>query len=566
MKRLLFLQLPQPENAVDAARENVPLAAAYLRWALNRSPEGGFWRTIAHPPGFDAWDDRRLIAWIGGARPDAVAVTLYLWNVERSLDLLEHIRGELPRLRVIAGGPEVAADHPFMFKSGALDAAVTGEGEGMFARILSSLRCGRRPVLPCTGWRMPDGRFVWGDAGAEKQESGLGLPPPAFVSNRPDANGMAYIETGRGCALRCTFCCYNQRRRKAAYLDADAVIRRVAILVRRGARDIRFVDPTFNANPNFEPIVKGLAEFNRRGRVRFFAELRGDTVTREQAQWLARANFTEIEVGVQSRDAKVLRAVRRPTRIAALDAGVEALSRAGIRLTLDVMAGLPGQTPGDVRRSVRWACTVARARVQVLQALLLPGTELRRDAERAGIEAQVLPPYRVQRTRTMSAADFAAVEDYARRVTGEIADVPTRRFVGSLLPDLFAKRVTVDAAAWRGGTVPGGAIRCALILRGRDLFSAQGNIVKIIRRAIRDEPHGLWQFVLAPEQEEPLDLLERVTEEIGRFPPHFLDRMVYQSDARRHVARRLFVILRPEFRYDRPWIRAAEEFLRLHYW
>jgi hypothetical protein len=566
VKRLLFLQLPQPENAVGAARENIPLASAYLRLALRRSPEGRFWRAIRHPRGADAWDDRSLAEWIARAGPDAIAATLYLWNVERTIDLLGRVRKFLPSVRVVVGGPEVAPEHPFLFRTGAIDAAATGEGEPAFPRILSAFRRGHRPAIAWVGWRHGERRFRWSRSQAPDEPVGLMLPPPADPSCGPDAAGVAYLETGRGCALKCTFCCYNQRRRRPVYLCAHEVLRRVAVLIGRGARDIRVIDPTFNANPAFEEIVRGLAALNRERKARFFAELRGDTVTREQARLLARANFAEIEIGVQSRDPAVLRAIRRPLRLDALDAGVRFLSRSGIRLTLDVMAGLPGQTGADVRRSVRWAASVPGARVQVLHTLLLPGTELREHARSLGLEAQALPPYRVQATRHMAAAELAAAELEARRITGEVPDVPTQRFVGTDLPDLFAERVAVDVDAWRGGTVPGREARRAVIMRGDDLFARRDTVAGIMRRAMGDEPHALWQFVVSPRGEEPLDLLEAMTAEIVRSGAHFIDRLVPQPEGARHVARRVFILLGRGRRYDARWIRAAAEYLRGNYW
>lgn len=574
MKRLLFLQLPQPENAVGAARENVPLAASCLLWALRRSPEGRHWRVTRHPNGADGWDDRALASWIVRARPDVIAATLYLWNVERTVDLLARVRKKLPALRVVAGGPEVVHDHPFLFRGGAVDVAVAGEGEAAFPQILECIRSGRRrpthpipsiPPIPWTGWKGTGGRFVWTHAPA-RGKGPAAMPPPSFACGRPDANGMAYMETGRGCVLKCAFCCYNQRRRTPWYLGAGVVLRRAVALMERGARDIRFIDPTLNANPAFEEIVRGLARLNSRRRVRFFAELRGDTVTPGQARMLARANFTEIEIGIQSRAPAVLRAVRRPERLDALDAGVLRLARAGIRLTLDIMAGLPGQTRQDVRRSVRWAASVRGARVQVLHTLLLPGTELRDNARRLGLAAQERPPYRVLETASMTRADLEAAEMEARRITGEVPDVPTRRFVGTDLPDLFPERVVMDVARRGGGVIPGREVRRAVIMPGADLFSRRDAVVRIIREAIGGEPHALWQFVLAPEGEEPLDILDAMAGEIGRFGEHFLDRMVFQPGSKRHVARRVFILLGRGRRYDGAWVRAAEDNLGRLFW
>ena len=71
----------------------------------------------------------------------------------------------------------------------------------------------------------------------------------------------------------------------------------------------------------------------------------------------------------------------------------------------------------------------------------------------------------------------------------------------------------------------------------------------------------LWQFVLAPTTEEPLDLLDLVVAEIDRAPGHFLDRMTVPEGGPRHAARRVFVRLGQAGAYSRSWIAAVEEYL-----
>jgi len=340
-------------------------------------------------------------------------------------------------------------------------------------------------------------------------------------------------------------------------------MRRVKILAKRGARNIRFVDPTFNANPEFEDIIRRLAAFNRsrRAPIAIFAELRAERVTGHQAALLAAANVREIEVGVQSRDPNVLRAAGRPTNLRRLDAGVACLALAGVRLTVDIMAGLAGQTLRDIRASLRWAAGVPRSDLQFLHALLLPGTALRAHALSNGWVAQSKPPYRVLRTPALSAEAFLRAERYARRLTGRIPDSPTRRFVGRELPDLFEERIAIEVAA-RDTASPGRQIRRALVLRGDSLFAARSRLAAIVRRAIADEPHVQWQFVLSPRVEEPLDILDSLIEAIDAAPSHLLDRLVFPVDAGPRAARRVFVLLRPGRRYDHAWVRAAEARLR----
>ena len=141
-------------------------------------------------------------------------------------------------------------------------------------------------------------------------------------------------------------------------------------------------------------------------------------------------------------------------------------------------------------------------------------------------------------------------------------DSPTRRFVGRALPDLFAERVVVDVAAGRGDPLPGRKIRRALILRGDNLFGCRSRLLAVARRAMRDEPHVQWQFVLSPAAEEPLDILDDLIDAIDAAPPHLLDRLVFPVDAGPRAARRVFILLRKGRRYDPDWIAAADSALR----
>ncbi len=561
-RQVLFLQLPVLDNDTAGSAEQVPLAALYLRHAVAASPEDGRHACHLPPPESQADDNRALVARILAARPDVIAATLYLWNIERTLRVLAAVRRARPETAVVVGGPEVARPHPFLFRSAAVDVVVVGEGETVFAPILRALRTGRPTDFANTAWRAGAG-WRWGRTPPPPVQLGAALPPPADPMWQPDAGGIAYLETTRGCPLRCTFCRYHHLRRDTHALDPADVAARVAVLSGRGAREIRFIDPTFNCHPRFDAVVAELARVNRGGRVRFFAELKADAIDAARAEALHRANFTEIEVGLQSVDPAVLRAVRRPTRLAALDAGIRHLTRRGIRVTLDVMYGLPLQTLDDVHASIRWGRGRRRVHLQCLQTLLLPGTDLRRDAARWGLRGTARPPYGVRCTAALGARDIAAIERYLYETPGLPADLPTPRFVGRRLPDLFSERIALGVPeALPRTAVPGRTNRRAWLLRGTDLFAHRDALARLIRRAARAEPDVLWQFVLCPSAEEPLDLLDALAAELRAAPPHLLDRYAVALAAGRLMARRLYVQLPPGRRLDPAWAAAAEAFLR----
>lgn len=557
-QRLLFLQLPCLDNDVRGPRENIPMGAVYLAHAVRCAPVGRAFDVAFLPPQSDDSDNATLASEIAAVRPDVIACTLYLWNIERTLRIMRLVRRELPGVVVVAGGPEVAAEHPFLFRSRAVDVAVVGEGELVLPAILEAMAAGRATNFSSVAWRRGEA-WEWGQRPADPVDLARHAPPPDFSGMRPDAAGMAYIETTRGCPMRCTFCRYHHLRRRVSCLPPADVARRIACFAERGAREFKFTDPTFNSHPRFEEVLRAIAALNRDGRLTFFAEVRADTLTDKAADLLAAAHFTEIEIGLQSSDAAVLRAIRRPDRVSRVLEGVQELARRGIKVTLDVMYGLPRQTADDVYRSIAWGLGRANVTVQPLQTLLLPGTDLRRQAAGWGMKAAPLPPYGVYATATMSRADMRGVEAFIQETPGLPADSPAERYAGRRLPDLFSERVTVEAAGPL--SISGRQNRRAVLLRGRDLYGRRQAIRGAVRAAVQSDPDMLWQFVLAPETEEPLNLIDDVAGELRRQPRHLLDRYANAVLTGRRSARRVFVQLDPRRRFDPAWVAAADELL-----
>jgi radical SAM superfamily enzyme YgiQ (UPF0313 family) len=562
-QKLLFLQLPRIENDT-AAGENLPMASLYLFHALERAGSSSDYQGRWLTPEEEELDDRHLLEKIAGWQPDLICCTLYLWNIERTLHLLRRVRQNFPRVKIITGGPEVAFQHPFLFRTGLPDVAVVGEGERVFPRILAALVKGVQTDFDHVAWKTGR-RYSWGQLPSPDVTLQECLPPARHPSWKPDPAGMAYLETGRGCPLRCSYCRYGQLRRKTTFVDAGEVSRRVSILMNRGAKEIRFVDPVFNANPAFQNILHSLCRLNRKGKLKFFAEIQADLLTPDQIQRLAEAGFSELEAGVQSLDPQVLRRIRRPVKLAPLESNLHLIAGEGIRVTIDLMYGLPGQTVQEVRRSLQWAWQFKGANVQCLQTLLLPGTDLRTERRRWRMQADDRPPYGVRSTSTLSPEDIRSLEEIMHRKSP--LDCMTEKFVATILPDLFRERITLDLnkEQWPD-RIPGVTSRRALIFKAPSLFAHRKRLTAMVRKAISSEPNMLWQFVLQPEHEEPLDLFDEMIAEIRNRPPLWTDRFASVAGWDRIASRRVFVLLKPSGRYSPSWIEATEALLEDHFY
>jgi radical SAM superfamily enzyme YgiQ (UPF0313 family) len=559
-KYILFLQLPRLENSINLEEENLPLAGFYLSHMLKRAKDGSeyVFRFLTREE--ENLDNSSLIKAIIDIQPDMVCATLYLWNVERTLRILKGIKAGLPQTAVVCGGPEVAPDHPFLFKEPISDAFVAGEGEGVLPEIVEALLHGvARPDFKQTAWRVGD-KYIFGKGEAPAINLREALPPATDPGWRPDAQGMAYMETGRGCPMRCSYCRYPQMRRRPTFLNPDEVLERVRVLKRRGASQIRFIDPTFNANPGFKQILDGLKIINKQQKIRFFAELHADVLDDDDIAGLAAAGFAEIEVGVQSTDREVLRVIHRPGGVERIERNIKLMTQAGIRVTVDLMYGLPSQRLEDVSSSLLWAKKFKKSHIQCMQTLLLPGTELRKFRDKWSIRAYDRPPYAVKSTSTLTPEDICLVEDLLnKRQAGELM---TRRFAGHRLPDLFNERIEVDLESLNeSGSIKGSTSKRALIFKGQNLYIHRKKILSVMRRVLNEEPDMLWQFVVRPEEEEPLDLLKDMINEIRRQPSHWLDHFAHVACREKLTARRVFVKLRKNRHYSHDWIRAAESLL-----
>ena len=557
-KQVLFLQLPQLDNDLHGNSENVPLAAAYLQYAAEQAGEGQYYSFARLTDALLTADNLTLLDVIVKRAPAVLACTLYLWNIERTLRLVRLIKARLPDTHVLLGGPEAAYTHPFLFRQSVADAIGVGEGEITFPAILRSFRIGKPVNFSTVATKSPGG-YAWGTQTPKPVDLPISLPPPGYQACRPDINGMAYMETSRGCPMHCTYCRYPQLRHTMSYLTPLDIIKRVSALRRMDAKEIRFVDPTFNAHPRFREIVGQLARLNGNGAVKFFAELNACRITREDAEVLERAGFAEIEVGVQSRDPAVLEKIRRQTDLARLDEGIRHLCRRRIKVTVDIMYGLPLQKVADVRRSVNWALKLPGANVQCLQTLLLPGTELRDRRREWHLKALTRPPYGVTRTDTMNGDDYRQVESMIARHPALRSDVPTAHFVGRHL-DLFREQIRVDQSG-SPERMPASSRR-AYLFSGHNLMGHSGQLGRFIKSCIRRDPDALLQFVLCPQEEEPLDLLENLVEVIGRQPKHLLDRYSAVALENKMASRRLMIQLPTSRKLSRDWIETAEELLR----
>lgn len=562
---LRLVQLPVPPPAALAATGNVPLAAGALGVSARvHGLDARLEVEVLAPEVTDELGDSLLADRVARDEPAFVGLSLYLWNVERSLHLMREIRRRSPRTKLLVGGPEVSADNPFLLGQPGFDVAVAGEAEETFARLMDALLTGRDPHgLPGVAVRRPLGLSPFGPT----PQAGFPLgdyPSPYLEGLVPvEPHRSTYVETVRGCRSHCTFCFYPRSSSVLRLLEPEPSALLVRALKERGAREVVFLDPTFNHRPGFEPLVEALARENADRALTFFAEIRAEGLKPAQARLLARAGFTRLELGLQSVNAETLKRVKRGGSVAQVAEAARMLHDAGVELLVDLIIGLPGDRPEDVDRGVDFLLAHGLGdEAQVFPLSLLPGTAMRATAAEDGVEFDPAPPYRVRRTPLFSPEELRGTLARAEERLGRRLDeVPRPHLVEAPregpVRDVFALDLDAAGAAALAAAALPGAQHAALWLRGRDPFGRRDLALAALDGRLAADPHATLDVVLVASEPFPLDLLDLLRARLDAAPPS------WQARALRHrgedLMRRLVVVLPAGALLPEDWVEAARE-------
>ncbi|MFH2204039.1 MAG: radical SAM protein [Elusimicrobiota bacterium] len=168
------------------------------------------------------------------------------------------------------------------------------------------------------------------------------------------------------CAARCAFCFCSMKTpgsRKEVQRQLDALRREMDAF--RGIFDktlftslwIGGGTPTFMGDADLDALLGRVRDsFAFTEDAQIYVESSPATLTRTKADILARHGVNRITLGVQSRDAKVLRAAgRRGQSRAVVDRAFALAAERGLFIDLDLMFGLEGQSRVSFVRDLVWA-------------------------------------------------------------------------------------------------------------------------------------------------------------------------------------------------------------------
>jgi radical SAM superfamily enzyme YgiQ (UPF0313 family) len=578
-RRVLLCQLPIPPLGPGPIRGNVPLAAGYLTlFARNRGLDAFYDIDILSTRDANEQGDRSLVAAILDRDPWLVGFTCYLWNIDRTLWLCARLKQRRPELRIVLGGPEITLDNAWVLEQPCVDFAVIGEGEQTFADLLLALLQEETPPIPIPGLLTLVNPAISG------QRSAITAKRLAFVPRSPlhDLDGvsspylagildaadeqMLLLETIRGCIFKCKFCYYPKSYDDLYFLSEEKILANLRHAEERGAREVVLLDPTLNQARDFARFLRQLIRGNPRRQFTYFGELRAEGITPAIAGLLREANFTEVEVGLQSIDPKAQELMDRKNNLQAVERGIRAMLDVGIKVKVDLIIGLPGDTVESVRRGMRYLREGGLyTDVQVFNLAVLPGTAFRQESAELGLVHQPRPPYYVTRTPTLASEEMFALMQEAQEVFEMEWDaLPPSVLEFENTGDLY-RGVAIDLDHEEHALVGAQLAQAfTLHLRSTDFRRDELTACELVTGVLTENPFTTLQILLEPKGDPrrlTIETLAALLDACQRQPT-YLDRFYAMQPGKPIGAKRL-VVLTPPGIAPEAWAADMAEFASL---
>ncbi|MBP1628200.1 MAG: radical domain iron-sulfur cluster-binding oxidoreductase with cobalamin-binding-like domain [Holophagaceae bacterium] len=329
--------------------------------------------------------------------PDAVGLSVYVWNRPLFLEIAAILKARRPSLVIFAGGAEATADLAGVAAEPSIDFVLPGEGELIIQEAMGRLLAGERITDSLRPVPVDD----------------LGALPSPYLDGTMDLGNYtgALWELSRGCPFKCDFCFESRGTAGIRRIPMARVEAELAIFAESGIREVFVLDPTFNFHKDeAKAILRLIAE--RAPHIHFFFEIRSEFIDREMAELFAGIRCT-LQIGLQSAHLDVLKRIGRSFDPGDFEAKLLLLHQAGVPYGFDLIYGLPGDSLDGFCASLDFAMSLVPNHLDVFRLSVLPGTRLAETATGLGLSYEAQNPYQV-----LSSPGFPA-EDLAR--AGQIA-------------------------------------------------------------------------------------------------------------------------------------------------
>ncbi|MDI7277602.1 MAG: radical SAM protein [Anaerolineae bacterium] len=306
-------------------------------------------------PGWDAFG-----AEVERRRPDVVGVSMMSADYNPAMRALELVRQADPRIRTCVGGPHPTICPEEVLESALVDHVFTGEAEITYPDAVARWMRGEEVPRLVPGAQPDLDQVPFADHElflSEWRRWGYGLDSPEapFVPELPPP--FVTVIAGRGCMYNCSYCQPAERHifgRKVRRRSVQNVLAELRTLQEQyHFNSFMFHDDCLTEDRDW--VVAFCQAYREAGfRQPFFCQSRADIIVKneEMVALMARAGLRGYLIGFESGSDRVLRFIRKGTRVWQNLKAAEICRKYGISIWANYMLGLPTETEDEMRATI----------------------------------------------------------------------------------------------------------------------------------------------------------------------------------------------------------------------
>jgi anaerobic magnesium-protoporphyrin IX monomethyl ester cyclase len=327
--------------------------------------------------------------------PDLVAINVWTHNAPWAVDIARDLK-QATGAPVVVGGVHVSGAPEHTMRHPEYDFGIVGEGEGPLLALVKALEGDADlSTVPNLMYRQ-DGQLIRNPLGPFPDYAALPWPDKELFLRESKHFGHGYyIQTSRGCPMRCSFCTEDflsglsdtGRRNHKAYLRTRPVDDVIAELVENRARygftHVLFSDDILGWDQDwFEHFAH---EYKRRVDLPYWCFTYPSVVSERMLRNMVMSGCYQVQMGVQSLSPNVRKDImlRQESR-EQITRAIELFRRSPISLKVDNIAGVPGQTNDDLIDMARYYSVHRPDGLGIYWLTYYPGTSIISIAEQMG--------------------------------------------------------------------------------------------------------------------------------------------------------------------------------------
>jgi radical SAM superfamily enzyme YgiQ (UPF0313 family) len=344
-------------------------------------------------------------------QPNIIAFSVYLWNVEKVVKLIESIKAKSNAI-IVMGGPEVSYEPVYFMTNSKVDYIISGEGEIAFDQLVTSIDQNNSiNQIPGLIYRENE-KIIQNPIRIINNLDNLKNPYHMTEDLSKLNTRIQYIEMSRGCPFNCSYCLASLDN-NVRFFNIERVKKDIFYLMANGAKTFKFLDRTFNykisnALEIFDFIIK-----NHYENTQFQFEITGDLLPRELIIYInenAPKGLIRFEIGIQSTHEATNLSVNRIQNNEKLMENIRLIQDGGIiDLHLDLIAGLPLEDLNRFSQTFDEVFQLYPKELQLGFLKMLRGTKIRREADKYGYLYDSKPPYEMQSNNILSKEDILEI-------------------------------------------------------------------------------------------------------------------------------------------------------------